>query len=85
MKDREILQPDRRHFIGLLSGILSGLFVMGPTQAKQTKTDIKQVLKHIEIEKLFKSTPRKHPEITGKPCLDAVLLLKKDTAYPIIQ
>ena len=75
----------RRWFIGLSTGILSGLFFYKPGRAKATKADIRHFLDRIELETLMNSTPRKSPSYVLRHRHNKIILLPKRRYHPFIQ
>jgi len=75
----------RRRFIGLSTGILSGLFLYKPGRAKTTKADIRHLLDRIELDTLMNSTPRKSPSYVLRQRHNKIILLPKRRNHPSIQ
>lgn len=69
---------DRRRFISMVSGMLSGLLLTKPGSVRATKSEIKQFLANIETDLLARSKPSKHPAVTWEHYGDGIRLYKKN-------
>jgi hypothetical protein len=69
---------DRRRFISMVSGMLSGLLLTKPGSAQATKSEIKQFMANIETDLLKRSKPSKHPAVAWEHYGDGIRLYKKN-------
>jgi hypothetical protein len=69
---------DRRRFISMVSGMLSGLLLTKPGGVQATKSEIKQFMANIETDLLERSKPSKHPAVAWEHYGDGVRLYKKN-------
>ena len=69
---------DRRRFISMVSGILSGLLLSKPGSAQTTKSEIKQFVANIETDLLERSRPSKHPAVAWEHYGDGIRLYRKN-------
>jgi hypothetical protein len=69
---------DRRRFISMVSGMLSGLLLTKPGSVQATKSEIKQFMANIETDLLERSKPSKHPAVAWEHYGDGIRLYKKN-------
>ena len=75
----------RRWFIGLITSTSTGLLLYRPGWVNASKSSLKTVLGHIEVDVLRKSKPRKLAEMATRRSGEAVTFFKKESARPLFE